>query len=413
MDDQIMLAPRPAHVPADRVVDFDFYNVPGSEDDVQLAYRAFQQSAPAIFWTPHNGGHWVATRASHIEAIQKDPQHFSHRRIVLPRLPDSAPRQIPLELDPPEHGGFRRPLMQSLLPKIVNALEPAIRTRAVELIETVVAHGHCEFIDDFAGIFPVSVFLDLVDVPQADRTALRLLAETATRTQDSEQRMRAWNELGAYLAPIVMARRDTPGDDLLSTLVNTEIAGQKIAFEDAMQFCILVMFGGLDTVASMLGFVTRFLATHDEHRRQLVARLSDGAFLRNAVEELVRRHGVANTARYVAEDIEMDGILLKEGDMILPPNMLVGLDERYVKDPLTVDFDRPFPIRHATFGNGVHTCPGAVLARRELQVFLEEWLSRIPEFRIQPGTRPVVATGMVNGVVRLELEWDSAMSNAA
>jgi cytochrome P450 len=159
--------------------------------------------------------------------------------------------------------------------------------------------------------------------------------------------------------------------------------------------------------------VTRFLATHDEHRRQLVARLSDGAFLRNAVEELVRRHGVANTARYVAEDIEMDGILLKEGDMILPPNMLVGLDERYVKDPLTVDFDRPFPIRHATFGNGVHTCPGAVLARRELQVFLEEWLSRIPEFRIQPGTRPVVATGMVNGVVRLELEWDSAMSNAA
>lgn len=413
MDEQQPLVPRPAHVPEDRVVDFDFYNLPGSQADVQLAYRAFQQSAPDIFWTPRNGGHWVATRAEHIEAIWKDTAHFSNRRIVLPRMADEYARQIPTELDAPEHGGFRRPLMQALLPKVVNAMEPAVRARAVELVEQLVDRGQCEFIDEFAGVFPVSVFLELVNIPQADRDKLRELAETSTRTRDSDERMRAWHELGAYLAPTVAARREDPGDDLLSKLVNTVIDGEKISFEDAMQFAILVMFGGLDTVASMLGFVARYLAMHDEHRRQVVQGLGDAAFLRNVVEELIRRHGVANTARYVAKDVEMDGVALKEGDMIFPPNMFVGLDDRFVDDPLKVDFGRPFPSRHRAFGAGVHTCPGAVLARRELQVFLEEWLSRIPDFRIKPGTTPVLATGMVNGVLKLELEWDPALAKAA
>lgn len=399
---------RPSHVPPERVVDFDVYDLPGSDEDVQLAYRAFQQSAPAVFWTPHNGGHWVATRAEHIEAIQKDTVTFSHQRITLPRLPDSVPRQIPLELDPPEHAPYRRPLMQALLPKIVNAMEAAVRARAIELIEPLIARGRCEFVDEFAAIFPVSVFLELVNIPQSDRGTLREMAERSVRASDNAVRMSSFEDLGAYLAPIVAARREKPGNDLLSTIVNAEIGGEKIAFDKAISFSMLVMFGGLDTVASMLGFIARFLATHDEVRGQIVARLDDAAFLRHATEELLRRHGVANTARVLTRDVEMDGAVLKAGEMILPPNMLVGLDERKVSDPTTVDLSRAFPIRHAVFGNGVHTCPGAVLARREIQVFLEEWLRRIPNFRIRAGTRPVMATGMVNGILKLELEWETA-----
>jgi cytochrome P450 len=406
-------AERPAHVPPDRVVPFDIYSVPNSDEDIQLAFRAFQQNCPDIFWTPANGGHWVATRADLIEQIQKDPARFSHRRITLPPMPDTVPKQIPLELDPPVHGGYRRPLMQSLLPKIINALEPNIRQRTIELIEGFLGRGECEFIEEFAGVLPVSVFLEMVSLPQADRDFLREIAERATRGQTNEVRVQANSDLGSYLAPYVSARREQPGDDLLSTLVNTEIDGTKIPFEEAMSFAILVMFGGLDTVASMLGFVARFLALNPGHRREIVERLDDAAFLRHAIEELVRRHGIANTARVVVHDTELDGVQLKAGDMILPPNMLVGLDERRVEDPLRVDFARPFPIRHAAFGNGAHTCPGAVLARRELQVFLEEWLRRIPDFEVKPGTKPVLATGMVNGVLKLELVWPSSVRAAA
>lgn len=80
-----------------------------------------------------------------------------------------------------------------------------------------------------------------------------------------------------------------------------------------------------------------------------------------------------------------------------------GLDEGLVHDPLNMDFHRPYRILHAAFGNGTHTCPGAVLERREIKVFLEEWLSRIPEFEIKLGIKPEFSTGVVNSVNRMYL----------
>lgn len=395
---------RPAHIPADLIYDFDMYDIPGAADDVQLAYRAVQQAAPDIFWTPRNGGHWVATRAEDILVMQRDFARFSHRRIVLPRMPDGTPRQIPLEVDPPEHAHYRRPLMQALLPSIVGALEDKVRSVAVDAIERLRPDGRCEFIEDFAKVLPIHVFLDLVALPLDDKAYLLTLAEDAVRGRDAETRGRAHHDVAGYLQQWVAARREQPGDDLLSRIVNVDVGGRKISHEEAIAYASLVLFGGLDTVAGMLGFFARFLAQNPGHRRQLVDRLDDGAFVDNAMEELIRRHGLANTARYVVGDLDYNGVPLKAGDMILPPNLLVGLDERHVDDPLTVDFMRQRP-RHAVFGNGAHFCPGALLARRELRIFLEEWLRRIPDFAVKPGTRPVLATGMVNGVLRLDLCW--------
>jgi cytochrome P450 len=406
MSDAIMTAKavKPDHVPDELVYEFDFYDIPGADEDIQLAYKAIQQDAPDIFWTPCNGGHWVATRAEDILTMQRDHGHFSHRRIVLPRMPEGTPRQIPLEMDPPEHPHYRRPLMQALLPAVVGELESKVRQVAIDAIERLKPLGECEFIEDFAKILPIHVFLDLVDLPLEDKALLLPLAEEAVRGRDAETRGHAHHALAAYLQKWVTARRETPGDDLLSKIVNIDIKGERISHEEAIAYASLVLFGGLDTVAGMLGFFARFLASNPAHRRQLVKRLGDEAFVKGAIEELVRRHGLANTSRYIASDFTYKGIAFREGDMILPPNLLVGLDERHVDDPLTVDFERKRP-EHAAFGNGPHACPGAVLARRELKVFLEEWLSRIPDFEIKPGTKPLLATGMVNGVLKLELSW--------
>jgi cytochrome P450 len=102
--------------------------------------------------------------------------------------------------------------------------------------------------------------------------------------------------------------------------------------------------------------------------------------------------------------MEFGGAPLRQGDLIYLPNMLAGLDNRVVDDPMTVNFNREKP-QHAAFGNGRHACPGAVLARREIKVFLEEWLARIPDFEIKPGTVPEIGCGLVSGVTRLELSW--------
>ena len=395
---------KPDHVPAELVYDFNLYDLPGSAEDVQAAYARFQRDAPDIFWTPHNGGHWVATRAEDILAMQRDNRHFSHRHIVLPPMPSGTPRQIPLELDPPEHARYRRPLMQALMPAIVSELEDNVRRVAIDAIEQVLPQGECEFIESFAKILPIHVFLELVNLPLSDKDILLPLAEDSVRGRDVEVRRRAHDGMGAYLLEKVRARRAEPGPDLLSKLVNVDLGDGRISETEAVEYATLVLFGGLDTVAGMIGFIARFLALNPGHRKQMVDRLDDEAFLKTAVEELIRRHGLANTARYITEDFDYKGVAFREGDRILPANLFVGIDDRVNEDPLVVDFNREKPV-HAAFGNGAHACPGAVLARREIRIFLQEWLSRIPDFRIKPGTQPVLATGMVNGVLRLELCW--------
>ena len=395
---------RPDHIPAELVRDFDFYDIPGSAEDVQAAYAAIQRANPDIFWTPHNGGHWVATRGEDILAMQRDYQHFSHKHIVLPPMPEGTPRQIPLEMDPPEHARYRRPLMQSLMPAIVAELEDKVRDVAVEAIEAIEARGECEFIEDFAKVLPIHVFMELVDLPIADKAILLPLAEASVRGRDAETRLQSQRAMGGYLMDRIIARRETPGDDLLSKLVNVEINGSRISEMEAVSYASLVLFGGLDTVAGMIGFIARFLAMNPGHRRQLVERLDDEAFVKQAIEELIRRHGLANTSRVIPEDFEYKGVQFRAGDRVLPANLWVGTDDRLNVDPLVVDFEREKPM-HAAFGNGPHACPGAVLARREIRIFLEEWLARIPDFRIKPGTQPVLATGMVNGVLRLDLCW--------
>ena len=200
-------ASRPAHVPAELVHDFNFYDVPGSAEDVQAAYAAVQQSCPDIFWTPHNGGHWVATRGEDIIAMQRDFNHFSHRHIVLPPMPEGTPRQIPLEIDPPEHGSYRRPLMQALMPAVVTELESTVRDVAIEAIERVLPNGECEFMEDFAKVLPIHVFMELVELPISDKSVLLPLAEDAVRGRDAETRLRAHSGMAGYLLDKVRARQ--------------------------------------------------------------------------------------------------------------------------------------------------------------------------------------------------------------
>lgn len=399
------LAERPDHVPSERVYDFNLYNVPGASEDIHKAYFAIQHSAPDIFWTPHNGGHWVATRAEDILTMQRDFKRFTHKQIVLPPMPEDTQRQIPLEMDPPEHNRYRRPLTQALMPKIVQTLEDYVRKVATDAIEALVPRGECEFVEEFARILPIHVFLQLVNLPLEDKNELLDMAELAVRGIDAETRTLAQHKMGTYLHKWIIERRENPSDDLLSKLVNTDIGGERISEIEATSYATLVLFGGLDTVAGMIAFIANFLANNPSHRRQLVDHINDTAFVTSAIEEMIRRHGLANTARVIAEDMTYNGLTFRAGDRILPANLFVGLDDRVNPDPMTVDFNREKPV-HAAFGNGPHACPGAILARREIRIFLEEWLTRIPDFQVKPGTEPVLATGMVNGVLRLELCWD-------
>lgn len=396
-------AATPGHVPAHLVRDFDFYNFAG-DGDIHAAYVAVRETSPELFWTPRNGGHWVATNGADILHMFRDPAHFSSEHVTLPPAPPEAPRIVPMEMDPPKSSPYRQPLIQAMMPNNVTALETEIRAVAIETIERLKPLGECEFITDFAKVLPIHIFFRLVELPLADKPFLVELAETGTRDPDAHARTEARRQMREYLLSWVQARRASPGDDLLSKIVNVDLGGERISEDEAVNYASTVLFGGLDTVASMLGFFARFLAGNAAIRKLLIERRDDDAFIMRAVDELLRRHSVANVGRFLKEDFTYKGVEFRAGDRILPATPFVGLDDKLNPDPLVVDFDRVRPSM-AVFGNGPHSCPGANLARRELKVFLQEWLPRIPDFSVKPGTQPVVTTAIINSVLRLELVW--------
>jgi len=398
-------ADRPGHVPEGLVVDFDIYGFPVHNGEFQLALlKLREQEIPPIFWTPRNGGHWLATRAADIKRVLTDPATFSSRKSSVPKELAPDPPLPPMQSDPPAHSQFRKLLSRPLSPQGVSVLEGDIRSLAIELIEGFAPKGECEFIGDFARHMPIAIFMSIVDLPSSDRLQLLRITEACMRPEKPEDRLAGFAALGAYSLKKVRERRANPGTDLISEITRAQVDGQLLSDEVVANVVTLLLTAGLDTVVAMLGFFVRFLALNPAHRRQLI---QEPACIQPAVEELLRRFAIVTLAREVTCDVEIRGIGLKRGDMISVPTILANLDEDAFDDPLSVNFKRR-TIPHLTFGGGPHRCMGAMLARTELQIFVEEWLARIPDFSIRPDFDVKVRSRVVTTIPALPLVWAAA-----
>ena len=390
----------PDNVSPEWVVDYDFYTAP-ADCDLQLNAAHLLQSKADIVWTPRNGGHWVFTRAEDIERAQRDGVLYSMREVSLPAGETPTP-VIPLESDEPEHAQYRAVLAPAFDPPKIMALEAGVRELAAELIEAFKPKGRCEFISEFAAHLPIVIFMSLANLPKEHREMLVGWTNDAVRPPTPQHRLDAYRKTGEYIAKLMEERRNSTADDIVSRVMRGRMADRDMTDSEKHSMILNAMFGGLDTVTSAMSFIAKFLAKNPEHRRQLI---KEPALIPRAVEELLRRHGVSNTARVVTRDFEHKGIHFKTGERVLLMSTLYGLDERRFPNAEQVDFTRK-DMRHATFGNGTHRCLGALLARTELKVFIGEWLSRIPDFSLDPNDPPLAVGGMVNCVVHLPLRWN-------
>lgn len=402
---QYPLVEKPEHVPDSLVRRFDIYNLQAKNGDWQLAVHEHLHSAdtPDIFWTPHNGGHWVVTRAPLVQKILKDYQRFSSRRVTV--IPGEDPDSLfaPLQVDPPDHVKYRKLIMPALSPIAVKKLGEQARQLTINLIEGFQDKGECEFIEDFATYLPLAIFMSIVDLPDEDRVYLSDIANTLVRGQDLEQAAEARVKLATYVTCKIQERRANPGNDLISSLTQAKVDGKPIDDNILLGMITLLMIAGLDTVAMMMGFFTNFLARNPGPRQQMI---DNPDIIPEAVEEMLRRFPIANTAREAIGDMEFGGIQIRKGDMFMVASAAAGLDDKHYDNPETVDIDRKNKI-HETFGDGPHRCIGSMLARVELRIFLEEWLKRIPNFSIRPGAEIEAISRGVAGITSLPLVWDT------
>lgn len=397
----------PSHIPRDVVIDWDVYNEPGFETDFHLTWKALQdRPGKGIFWTPRNGGHWILTKGSDLMRVYADFENYSSSILTVPREFGEGFRLRPTTLDPPEHRPFRKLINAALTPRIVRSMRSAVANITIDLIEQVRLRGHCDFVTEYADRLPIDVFMQLANLPPEDAAMLRPFAQQLVRPDGTLTAGQLMDVFADYVRPYVQARRANPGDDVISAIVG-DVDGEPMSEEEAIEIATVVLSGGLDTVASFMGFSMAHLATHKEHREQLVR---DPSLINGAVTEYLRRYPVVVKARLVKHDQVIDGITLKADEIVvLPP--IQGLDEREFDDPLTIRFNRP-AAPNATFGAGPHRCPGSLLAHSELEITLREWLRRIPEFELAPGGQPEMKGGFVGGVTHLNLVWDPATTIA-
>jgi cytochrome P450 len=391
----------PAHIPPDRVVEFDVYNPPDKGSNYFRVWKEFQDRSAELVWTTCNGGHWIATRGAVIRAIFDDYKHFSSSILMLPRERGVSISLPPTSLDPPAHRPFRALLNRGLSPGAVRGIEQSVRTYAIGLLEQIKTRGRCEFIRDFARFLPLQVFFRLANLPMTDRDKLEYWMVQIIRPDGSMTQDEAMGNFANYLKPILEERRKNPGSDLLSAVATGTINGRPITPEEAMAVGTTLLIGGLDTVVAFMGFIMNHLANSRESRNYIHTHRGE---MHNITEELFRRFPVGTNVRCVTEDLDFQGVKLKGDDLISMPQVLFSLDERIYERPMEVDFSRNSS-GYVSFGQGVHRCPGSYLAKTEVTILLEEWLLRIPDFEVEPGAEITVSTGTTSGILNLPLRW--------
>ena len=400
----------PAHVPVKLVKDFDFRYAPEIAQDPWLYFSQASKGEP-IFWTPRNGGHWIVSGTEIVEEVFRRHELFSNGVVSIPAPP--RPQSIPAGLDPPEHGKYRKILSQRMFsPKALSAIQAHMTDVTEDLCGHVLPQGNCEFIQDFARPLPVALLLKLMGLPTARRDDFCEWSRMMFHGDSVDEHLSGYKQAFGYLGDWVARelesfQGETSENDgsFMPAVHEGRVDGRQMSQDEIHSMAMLLLGAGVDTVTSQLSHTMLHLATHPQDRQRLVEQPD---LIPSAVEEFMRRFGIANITRVVAKDIEYRGVTMRKGDLVLCATAMGGLDEHVFAQPMQVDFERGVaPVRHTPFGAGPHICPGAYLARMVLRAVLERILPAMPNLRVPHGTALSYVSGITISVSALPLQWDA------
>jgi cytochrome P450 len=358
------------------------------------------------FWNSSPPGFWSLTRMENVREALQHPELFSSRSVI-PIEPDPPYQWIPEMLDPPEHTRWRQLLAPLFTPTVIAKMEDKVRSRAVEIIEPLVGRGRCDFLRDFAWRYPTTIFMELMGLPveEADKFLEwegEILHLPLDADPDRARAVKAMVEVQDYFAALIQQRKADPRDDLLSTAIGWKIDGEPIPDSEFLAFCLLMFMAGLDTVSIQLSYSWYHLATHPEDRARIVR---EPEVIPAAIEEFLRVYSFVPTGRRITRDVEFSGCPMKAGQMVSVWIPAACRDPRAFPDADKFDMDREVN-NHIAFGAGPHRCLGSHLARRELRAAMEEWHTRIPDYRLAEDV-PVMEHGGMFGIDSLALVWDA------
>ena len=303
-----------------------------------------------------------------------------------PRLSENRQPSI-LSSEGEVHTRLRRLVAPSFSPRAADHLRPFMREVMNSLIDPVAKNGKCDLATDICDPYPIPIICELLGAPKKDWQLFSRWAEdvlrifNATASEELDVIFKAQDELGEYTRQLIADRRSRPADDLITSLIAAEEAGDKLNEAELEMMVEAVIIGGTDTTRNQLGCSVALFAEHPEQWKLLAERPELAG---KAVEETMRYFGaVRSTGRFASEDIEYKGVLFPKGTLVVPSLVLANRDSAVFNEPNTFDITRePAGQPQMTFGAGIHYCLGAALARAEQQEALPLLAQRLPNLRI-------------------------------
>lgn len=317
-----------------------------------------------------------------------------------------------LQQDPPDHTRLRGLVVKAFTARRVEDMRPRIQAIVDQTLDAIEGQGHMDLIEDFAFRLPVTIICDMLGIPEEHRETFykssrdggRLLDPVPLTPAEIAQGNAGNMMAQMYFQQLFELRRKSPGDDLITQLVQAEEDGSKLTNEELTANIILLFGAGHETTVNLIG--NGLLALH-RNPDQLALLKANPALITNAIEEFLRYDSsVQMTGRVALEDIELGGKTIPKGESVLA---LLGSANRdpavYPDRPDSLDIVRP-NVRPLSFGGGIHFCLGAQLARIEAEIAISTLLRRLPELRLDnaenPEWRP---TFVLRGLKVLPASW--------
>jgi pimeloyl-[acyl-carrier protein] synthase len=384
-------------------------------------YLMLRQGAPIFFLPQMNM--WFCTRYDDCNALLRDARLGQQILRVMTREELGLPPEPPAEYlpliqmqrkwmlfsDPPDHTRLRMLVHKAFTPRIIEQLREHIEAITDELLDRIQDAGEMDVIADLAVPLPVTVIAELLGVPVEDQATFRSwsreLAGTLELIDDPalyERATQATLEFDAYFRALAAERRRQPREDLLTALVQAEEAGDKLTEEELVSTCILLLIAGHETTVNLIGNGTLALLRNPDQMRRLQ---QNPALIKTAIEELLRYDSpVQMTTRWVLEDLEFKGNSMKKGQQVALMLGAANRDPDRFEDPDQLDITRENN-KHLAFGNGIHFCLGAPLARLEGQIAIDALRRRMPGLRLAVEAPPFRDTFVLRGLQTLPVTF--------
>jgi cytochrome P450 len=382
--------------------DFNFFDEEVLDNPYEF-YEVLQDQAP-VYHLPDTNI-FMVTRHEDIKKLLKDTETYSNNFTDLLKGPEPAPEvtaiyakawqpvDTMITADPPRHKTYRTLVNKVFNQKRVDAMEDYMKTIVHELIDSFEDAGEVDFVKDFTTPLPVYVIADQLGVPRKDLRNFKAWSDSFARrlsqmATPEEQIEDAENIVAFqfYFADMCEQRRKEPSDDMITDLVTTTIedpdTGEErpLNMEELQSLLQQLMVAGNETTTSA---ITGGMLSLIRNPEQLKALQDDPAKIPNAVEEILRMESPsAGLWRVVKKDAEVHGVKIPEGSLVMLRYHAANRDRALFQCPNDIDISRENAGDHIAFGQGIHFCPGAMLARKEMNVAFTALLSRLTNFSI-------------------------------